>query len=40
VVKLRTRGPADLELWDAEREARFFHEVFRRRVELVVRRGA
>jgi exopolyphosphatase/guanosine-5'-triphosphate,3'-diphosphate pyrophosphatase len=37
VLSLRTRGPADLEIWDAEHEARFFQEVFRKRVELSVR---
>jgi exopolyphosphatase/guanosine-5'-triphosphate,3'-diphosphate pyrophosphatase len=40
MLKLRLRGPADLELWDAEREARFFQEVFRKRVEVSARRGA
>jgi exopolyphosphatase/guanosine-5'-triphosphate,3'-diphosphate pyrophosphatase len=39
VLKLRLRGPADLELWDVEREARFLGEVFRRRVEIAARRG-
>ncbi len=37
-LRLRLRGPADLELWDADREAQFFREVFRKRLELVVRR--
>jgi exopolyphosphatase/guanosine-5'-triphosphate,3'-diphosphate pyrophosphatase len=39
VLKVRTRGPADLELWDVAREAPFFREVFRRRLEIVTRRG-
>jgi exopolyphosphatase / guanosine-5'-triphosphate,3'-diphosphate pyrophosphatase len=39
VLRLRTRGPADLELWDAEREAKLFQDVFRKRLEVVVRRG-
>jgi exopolyphosphatase/guanosine-5'-triphosphate,3'-diphosphate pyrophosphatase len=38
-LRLRTRGPADLELWEAERESRFFQEVFRKRVELSTRRS-
>jgi len=38
-LRLRTRGPADLELWDVQREARFFREVFRRRIEITTRRG-
>ncbi len=37
-LRLRLRSPADLELWDVDREAPFFREVFRRRLELVVRR--
>jgi exopolyphosphatase/guanosine-5'-triphosphate,3'-diphosphate pyrophosphatase len=37
-VTLRARGALDLELWDAAREARFFQEVFRKRLELVVGR--
>jgi exopolyphosphatase/guanosine-5'-triphosphate,3'-diphosphate pyrophosphatase len=39
-LRLELVAPADLELWDVEREARFFQEVFRKRVELVVQRGA
>jgi exopolyphosphatase/guanosine-5'-triphosphate,3'-diphosphate pyrophosphatase len=38
-LRLRTRGPADLELWDVEREAAFFREVFRKRLVLSPRRG-
>lgn len=38
-LRLRLRAPADLELWDAAREAQLFREVFRRRVELTARRG-
>ena len=38
-LRLRTRGPADLELWDVQREARFFREVFRRRLEVAARRS-
>ena len=37
-LRLRLRGAADLELWDADREARFFREVFRKRVDIVARR--
>jgi exopolyphosphatase/guanosine-5'-triphosphate,3'-diphosphate pyrophosphatase len=37
-LHLRLRGPADLELWEVEREAQFFREVFRKRVEIVARR--
>ena len=37
-LRLRTRGAVDLELWDAAREAAFFREVFRRRLELVTSR--
>ena len=39
-LRLRLRAPADLELWDAEREAQFFREVFRKRIEFAVRRGS
>lgn len=38
-LQLRLRGPADLELWDAAREAQLFREVFRRPVEITARRG-
>jgi exopolyphosphatase / guanosine-5'-triphosphate,3'-diphosphate pyrophosphatase len=31
-LKLRSRSPIDLELWDAEREAELFRHVFARRV--------
>ncbi len=37
-LSIRLRGPADLELWEVQREAEFFREVFRRRVEIVARR--
>ena len=37
-LRLRLRGAADLELWDADREAHFFREVFRKRVDIVARR--
>jgi exopolyphosphatase/guanosine-5'-triphosphate,3'-diphosphate pyrophosphatase len=37
-LRLAPRGALDLELWDAAREARFFREVFRRRLEVVARR--
>jgi exopolyphosphatase/guanosine-5'-triphosphate,3'-diphosphate pyrophosphatase len=39
VLRLGLRAPADLEIWDADREGHFFREVFRKRLELVVRRG-
>ncbi len=39
VLQVRLRGPADLELWELEREASFFREVFRKRLDLRVRRG-
>ena len=38
-LRLRLRGPADLELWDLRREGHFFREVFRTRLELAARRG-
>jgi len=38
-LRLRLRAPADLELWDADREGQFFRAVFRKRLELVVRKG-
>jgi exopolyphosphatase/guanosine-5'-triphosphate,3'-diphosphate pyrophosphatase len=38
-LRLALRGPADLELWDAGREAGFFREVFRRRLEITSRRA-
>jgi exopolyphosphatase/guanosine-5'-triphosphate,3'-diphosphate pyrophosphatase len=34
-LRLRTRGPADLETWDAEREAPLFRMTFGRRLEIV-----
>jgi hypothetical protein len=38
-LQVRARGPLDLELWDAEREAPLFQKVFSRRLELAPRRG-
>jgi exopolyphosphatase/guanosine-5'-triphosphate,3'-diphosphate pyrophosphatase len=38
VLALRARGPLDLELWDLGREAGFFRQVFRRRLEATARR--
>jgi exopolyphosphatase/guanosine-5'-triphosphate,3'-diphosphate pyrophosphatase len=37
-LSLRSRGPIDLEVWDAEREGALFRRVFGRRLELAVRR--
>jgi len=37
-LALRARGPLDLELWDLGREAGFFRQVFRRRLEVGTRR--
>ncbi|MHB1844721.1 MAG: Ppx/GppA phosphatase family protein [Deltaproteobacteria bacterium] len=37
-VRLRTRSPCDLELWDAEHEAALFRRVFARRLEIKVTR--
>jgi exopolyphosphatase/guanosine-5'-triphosphate,3'-diphosphate pyrophosphatase len=37
-LRVSTRGPADLELWDVRREAALFREVFRKRLDVVVRR--
>jgi exopolyphosphatase/guanosine-5'-triphosphate,3'-diphosphate pyrophosphatase len=38
-VRLRARGPLDLELWDVGREAELFRQAFRRSVEVsVIRR--
>ena len=37
-LRLRARQAIDLELWDVEREAPFFREVFRRGFEVVARR--
>jgi exopolyphosphatase/guanosine-5'-triphosphate,3'-diphosphate pyrophosphatase len=34
LLRLRARGPLDLELWDLGREAVLFRQVFRRRIEL------
>ncbi len=33
-IRLRSRAPLDLELWDAEREAQLFRRVFGRRLEV------
>ena len=39
-LSLRLRGAADLEIWDLKREAHFFREVFRKRLEVIAaRRG-
>jgi exopolyphosphatase/guanosine-5'-triphosphate,3'-diphosphate pyrophosphatase len=38
-LRLRSRSPLDLELWDAEHEASLFRRVFRKRLELTVSRG-
>lgn len=37
-LRLATRAPADLELWDVRREAALFREVFRKRIDVAVRR--
>jgi exopolyphosphatase/guanosine-5'-triphosphate,3'-diphosphate pyrophosphatase len=37
-LTLRSRHPVDLEIWDAEREAALFRQVFGRRLELSVGR--
>jgi exopolyphosphatase/guanosine-5'-triphosphate,3'-diphosphate pyrophosphatase len=37
-LRVRARGPLDLELWEAERDAAFFRSVFRKRVEIQARR--
>jgi exopolyphosphatase/guanosine-5'-triphosphate,3'-diphosphate pyrophosphatase len=37
-LRLRARGPVDLELWETAREAAFFGVVFRKRLEMVVGR--
>jgi exopolyphosphatase/guanosine-5'-triphosphate,3'-diphosphate pyrophosphatase len=39
-LRVRARGPLDLELWDAEREAPLFQKVFSRRLELNAPGGA
>ena len=39
VLRLAVRAPIDLELWDAEREAGLFRQVFGKRVEFVTARG-
>jgi exopolyphosphatase / guanosine-5'-triphosphate,3'-diphosphate pyrophosphatase len=38
-LRLALRGPADLELWDADREGELFRAVFRKRLEVVGKRG-
>ena len=38
-LRLALRGPADLELWDVDREGELFRAVFRKRLEVVGRRG-
>jgi exopolyphosphatase/guanosine-5'-triphosphate,3'-diphosphate pyrophosphatase len=38
ILRLRARAPLDLELWDVEREAALFRQVFRRRVEVLTSR--
>jgi exopolyphosphatase/guanosine-5'-triphosphate,3'-diphosphate pyrophosphatase len=37
-LTLRSRGPIDLEIWDAEREGPLFRKVFGRRLEISARR--
>lgn len=37
-LRLRTRGPSDLETWDAEREAVLFRRTFGRRLEIAAMR--
>lgn len=34
VLRVRARGPLDLEIWDLGREAALFRQVFRRRIEV------
>jgi exopolyphosphatase/guanosine-5'-triphosphate,3'-diphosphate pyrophosphatase len=38
-LRLGTRAPVDLELWDVQREAGLFREVFRKRISVVARRA-
>jgi exopolyphosphatase/guanosine-5'-triphosphate,3'-diphosphate pyrophosphatase len=38
VLRVRVRAPIDLELWDLQREAALFRQVFRRRVEVLLSR--
>ena len=38
-LRLTLRGPADLELWDVDREGELFRAVFRKRLEVVGKRG-
>jgi exopolyphosphatase / guanosine-5'-triphosphate,3'-diphosphate pyrophosphatase len=38
-VRLRTKAPVDLELWDAQHEAALFRQVFGRKLALVVQRN-
>jgi exopolyphosphatase/guanosine-5'-triphosphate,3'-diphosphate pyrophosphatase len=37
-LRVRARGPLDLETWEVERDAAFFRAVFKKRVELVTTR--
>ena len=37
-IKLVSKAPVDLELWDAEREAPLFERIFARKLELWVSR--
>jgi hypothetical protein len=37
-VSLRSRGPIDLEIWDAEREGPLFRKVFGKRLEISAHR--
>jgi exopolyphosphatase/guanosine-5'-triphosphate,3'-diphosphate pyrophosphatase len=37
LLRLRVRGPLDLELWDVARESALFREAFRRRIEISLR---
>jgi exopolyphosphatase/guanosine-5'-triphosphate,3'-diphosphate pyrophosphatase len=39
-LRVRARGPLELELWDAEREASLFQRVFSRRLAVEAGRGA
>jgi exopolyphosphatase/guanosine-5'-triphosphate,3'-diphosphate pyrophosphatase len=37
-IRIRARGPLDLELWDVGREAELFRQVFRKRIDVSVTR--
>jgi exopolyphosphatase/guanosine-5'-triphosphate,3'-diphosphate pyrophosphatase len=37
-LRLAARAPADLELWDVRREAALFRDVFRKRIDVAVKR--